>query len=97
MKNQFLYTREVTLPGEEAKTQKLTDSFNLDFVIRSVEIEEGKRLVILNDFHEEMREVPEFHPKTRKPTGAYKKERNTYQSEIYLNAEDSVRFLELFK
>lgn len=85
--NQFTYTRT-----EGEKT--FTDSFNLEKVIRSVEIEDGKRIVILDDFHERVEMVPDINVKTNKVMGT-RRERNTYQSEIHLNAEDSKRFLEI--
>ena len=84
---QFVYTRT-----EGEKT--FTDSFNLEKVIRSVEIEDGKRIVILDDFHERVEMVPDINVKTNKVMGT-RRERNTYQSEIHLNAEDSKRFIEM--
>ena len=85
--NQFVYTRT-----EGEKNYK--DSFNLEKVIRSVEVEDGKRIVILDDFHERVEMVPDINVKTNKVMGT-RRERNTYQSEIHLNAEDSKRFLEI--
>ncbi len=102
-KNQFFYSRkeEVKIPKEPAFTstglpyiieiKEYRDSFNINKIIRSREMEDGTVLVVLDDFHDEMREVPGFHPKTRKPTGVYVKERNTYQSEIMLSKEDGQR------
>jgi hypothetical protein len=84
---QFAYTRT-----EGEKT--FTDSFNLEKVIRSVEVEDGKRIVILDDFHERVEMVPDINVKTNKVVGT-RRERNTYQSEIHLNAEDSKRFIEM--
>jgi hypothetical protein len=84
---QFTYTRT---EGENT----FTDSFNLEKVIRSVEIEDGKRIVILDDFHERVEMVPDINVKTNKVVGT-RRERNTYQSEIHLNAEDSKRFIEM--
>lgn len=99
MNNQFIYSREVEKGKKEDGTADMvtvTDTLNLDFVIRSIGFEDGKRLVLLNDFHERLERVPQINPKTNKMTGTTK-ERNTYQSEIYLNKEDSERFLKLFK
>jgi hypothetical protein len=84
---QFVYTRT-----EGEKNYK--DSFNLEKVIRSVEVEDGKRIVILDDFHERVEQVPDINLKTNKVVGT-RRERNTYQSEIHLNAEDSKRFIEM--
>lgn len=100
MKNQFYYTRKEKIDkpqvnGEEQTPEfrDMLDSFSLDKVIRSVEMVNGNRLVVLNDFHEEMRDVPQFNKK-REYVGT-KKERNTYQSEITLNKEDSQRFVNI--
>jgi hypothetical protein len=98
-KNQFYYTREEKLPSStsdgETSTKRYKDSFNINKVIRSREMEDGTILVVLDDFHEEMQEVPGFHPKTRKPTGVYVKERNTYQSEILLSKDDGQRLYKI--
>jgi hypothetical protein len=85
--SQFFYKRTV-----EGKVY--TDSFNTDKVIRTVELEDGKRVVILDDFHERVEQVPDINLKTNKVVGT-RRERNTYQSEIHLNAEDSKRFIEM--
>lgn len=91
---QFVYTKFVEQEGKEAVL--LTDTFSLDKVIRTVEMEDGRRLVLLNDIHERTLEVPDINVKTNKVMGM-KRERNTYQSEVILNKEDSIRFLNLFK
>lgn len=82
--NQFFYTRK---DGEKV----YQDSFSMDKVIRTVELEDGKRIVVLNDFHERVEQVPDINPKTNKMMGM-RRERNTYQSEITLEKEDAVRF-----
>jgi len=82
-RNQFFYYR--TLEGTDTV---VLDSFNIENVIRTVALEDGRRLVLLNDIHERSVEVPDINPTTNKMKGT-KRERNTYQSEIYLNAEDS--------
>lgn len=82
--NQFFYSR---VEGDKT----FTDSFNVNMVIRSVEYEDGTRLVLLNDIHERSREVPEINPKTNVIKG-YKRQRDVFQSEIMLNAEDNARF-----
>lgn len=88
MKNQFFYTR-TTEDGKE-----LRDSFNLDKVIRSLSNEDGTALVLLDDLHERAQEVPDIDPKTNKMKG-YKRQKNTFQSEISLNKEDAERFFNL--
>jgi hypothetical protein len=49
---------------------------------------------LLDDIHERAQQVPDVDPKTNKMKG-YKRERNTYQTEIYLEVEDGNRFYEL--
>jgi hypothetical protein len=85
--NQFVYTRT---EGEK----KFKDSFNINKVIRSMEIEDGKRIVVLDDFHERVEQVPDINPKTNKVMGV-RRERTTYQSEIYLDVEDAKKFSEI--
>jgi hypothetical protein len=85
--NQFFYTR---VEGE--KTYR--DSFNIDTVIRSVQLEDDKVLVLLSDLHERTQQVPDIDVKTNKVKG-YRRERNTYQSEITLSKEDGERFYKL--
>jgi hypothetical protein len=84
MKNQFFYTRT-----EGEKTFK--DSFNINKVVRSLTLEDGNTLVLLDDLHERAQDVPDIDLKTNKMKGT-RRERNTFQSEIYLNAEDAARF-----
>lgn len=88
MKSQFFYTRT----NEEGK--ELRDSFNLNKVIRSLSNEDGTALVLLDDLHERAQEVPDIDPKTNKMKG-YKRQKNTFQSEIPLSKEDAERFFKL--
>jgi len=94
---QFYYTRKEPVPptteGEELTFKTFQDSLNLDKVIRSIELENGQRLILLDDLHERMKETPMKNSQGR-VTG-YKREKDAFQSEIYLNAEDSKRFVEL--
>jgi len=96
MKNQFVFTRKEVAGGTpEAPEFKLfKDSFNIEKVIRAVSMEDGRLLVLLDDIHERAQQVPDVDPKTNKMKG-YKRERNTYQTEIYLEPEDAIRFYEL--
>lgn len=82
--SQFFYSR---VEGDKT----FTDSFNLNMVIRSVEYEDGTRLVLLNDIHERSRDVPDVDIKSNKVKGM-KRVRDVFQSEIILNAEDNTRF-----
>ena len=87
MKNQFFYTRT-----EGEKTFK--DSLNINKVVRTVTLEDERTLVLLDDLHERSQDVPDIDIKTNKMKGT-KRQRDTFQSEIYLNAEDALRFEEL--
>lgn len=82
--NQFFYTRT-----EGDKTFR--DSFNINKVIRTVSMEDGKVLVLLDDLHERSQEVPDIDIRTNKMKGT-KRQRNTFQSEIYLESADAERF-----
>ena len=93
MQNQFFYTRKELVSGtpENPEFKEYRDSFNINKVIRTVTMDDGRLLVLLDDFHERTQEVPEINVKTNKMVGT-KRQRDTYQSEIYLSPEDSVRF-----
>jgi hypothetical protein len=80
----FFYTRK-----QDEKVY--TDSFNLNKVIRSVQVDDDKLLVLLDDAHERSETVPDVDPKTGKTKGT-KRERNTYSTEITLTGEDITRF-----
>lgn len=99
MVNQFFYTRKQPIPpveGEtEVKYQEFLDSFNVDMVIRSMALDDGRRLILLHDIHERTTEVPDINPKTNRQVGI-KKVRGTFQSEIYLEIDDAARFYKLF-
>ena len=82
--NQFFYTRK---EGDK----EYTDSFNINKVIRSVQVGDDELLVLLDDIHERAVETPNINPKTNKMIGVTRK-RDVYQSEIHLTGEDIVRF-----
>lgn len=86
MKNQFFYTRT---EGEKS----FRDSLNIEKVVRTVGMEDGRLLVLLDDIHERAVEMPQVNPKTNKLIG-YKRQRDTYQSEIYLSGDDIQRFVD---
>ena len=79
----FFYTRKT----EDDKV--FTDSFNLNKVIRSIQMADNELLIILDDLHERSEQVPDV--KNGKVVGQ-KRERNTYQTEIRLYDEDITRF-----
>ena len=84
MTNQFFYTRK---EGDK----EYTDSFNVNKVIRTVQMDEGDLLVLLDDIHERAVETPNINPKTNKMVGITRK-RDVYQSEIHLIGDDIARF-----
>lgn len=83
----FYYTRK---DGEK----EFKDSFNINKVIRTLEEEDGKTLVLLDDLHERVMEVPVYDQRTGKVKET-RRERNTYQSEIHLEPEDAKRLFTL--
>ena len=95
MKNQFFYTRKELKSGtpENPVYNEFRDSFNINKVIRSVAIEDGRIMILLDDLHERAQEVPDVDPRTNKMKGI-KRQRNTFQSEIYLEGADVERFHE---
>lgn len=96
MKNQFFYTRREISGGtpEAPEYKEFRDSFNINKVIRSITLEDGRILVLFDDMHERAQEVPDVDPKTKRMKGM-KRERNMYQTEIFLDADDAQRFFEL--
>lgn len=83
----FFYTRKV-----DDKTY--TDSFNLNKVIRSMQVDDNKVILVLDDIHERPEDVPEV--KNGKMVGQ-KRVRNVFQTEISLFDEDVIRFNNLNK
>jgi hypothetical protein len=88
MSNLFFYTRK---DGDKT----YTESFNLNKVVRSVQMEDGALLILLDDLHERARDVQAPNIKTNKLE--VKRVRETFQSEIYLEGEDITRFNNLNK
>ena len=86
--NQFFYTRK------DESGKEMRDSFNINKVIRSLSNEDGTVLVLLDDLHERVQEIPEIDIRTNKMKGV-KRQRNTFQSEISLSKEDGERFYKL--
>ena len=84
----FFYTRKT----EDDKI--FTDSFNLDKVIRSIQMDDNKLLILIDDIHERPEDVPEV--KNGKMIGQ-KRVRNVFQTEINLFDEDVIRFNNLNK
>jgi hypothetical protein len=98
MKNQFFYTRKEKINQVDHTNNTETptfvlrkDSFNINHVVRSIEMHDGSVLVLLDDIHERTTETPNINTKNNKVSGTTRK-RDTYQSEIYLSPEDGERF-----
>lgn len=89
MRNQFFFTRT---EGD----RKFRDSFNINKVIRSVQTDDNTLIVLLDDLHERVKEVPNINTKSNKVTGV-RKQVEVFQSEIYLSGEDIERFYEQTK
>lgn len=83
----FFYTRKVD-------DKIYTDSFNLNKVIRSMQVDDNKVILVLDDIHERSENVPDV--KNGKVVGS-KRERNVFQTEISLFDEDAIRFNNLNK
>lgn len=101
MKNQFFYTITQTIANgapdranDEPIEVKTLASFNMDKVIRSMEIPSGELIVILDDFHNEVQQNNTVNPNTNKLIIG-KKETVVVQSEIRLSIEDKGRFFAL--
>ena len=94
MRNQFVYTQKDPVPGKEGEFVSFRASFNMSKVIRSLTISDGRVLVLLDDIHQRPQDV-EMRSHSGKVTG-YKRQTNTFQSEIYLvDPEDIERFYKL--
>lgn len=90
-RNQFFYKRiEIDKEGKELI---YTDSFNISFVTRTFMLEEGKSVVLLNDFHQEDVERPVVNKKHEVIN--YEKRKEIVHSEIQLDAKDTARFYKL--
>ena len=110
-RTQFVYKREIEVPpvkedtekgiiGADGYTKTVYDSFNISNVLRSVTMDDGKLLVLLDDLHERNQDVPKVNrngvPVTNnKGQLQYKTIRDTFQSEIYLSKEEGESFLKL--
>jgi hypothetical protein len=94
--NQFFYTRKELVSGtpENPEFKEFRDSFNINKVVRTITMNDGRTLVLLDDLHERAQEVPDIDPKTNKMRGQ-KRVKDTFQSEIYLDPTDGERFLKL--
>jgi len=95
MKNQFFYTRKEAIQDTDpVEYKEYTDSININKVIRSVQMSDDSIVVLLDDMHERISEVPNINPKNNKVIGT-KKKVDVYQTEAYLYGEDIERFKNL--
>jgi len=95
MKNQFFYTRKEPIQDTDpVEYKEYTDSINLNKVIRSVQMNDDSIVVLLDDMHERVTEVPNINTKNNKVIGT-KKKVDVYQTEAYLYGEDIERFRNL--
>lgn len=92
----FFYKREFikqpTKEGEEKESIWYEDSFNPDYVIRSMSFQDGV-VVLLDDGHEKTEEEP---VKNKKGQVEWQRKRNWNQSELFIkDKEDIDRFKRL--
>tara|TARA_R110002124_G_scaffold222110_1_gene387540 strand:+ start:3311 stop:3610 length:300 start_codon:yes stop_codon:yes gene_type:complete len=93
--NQFFYKRKEAIEDTEpVEYAEFTDSINLNKVIRSVQTSSDMRVVLLDDMHERVTEVPNINTKTNKVIGT-KKKVEVFQTEAYLTGDDKIRFEKL--
>jgi hypothetical protein len=103
MRNQFIYTEEVNLPkieenipkgidAVEARTIIKKNSLNVDMIIRTIMLDNEGLLVLMDDLHERWQDKPNLNKNGKRTLG---REKDTFQSEIYLSKEDGIRLLEL--
>ena len=97
MKNQFFYTRREPIQGTDpVEFKEFTDSLNITKVIRSVRMDDENLVVLLDDIHERIKEVPNINTKTNKVIGM-KKVSEVFQTEVYLQGKDIERFESITK
>lgn len=94
--NQFYYTRKELLePKEgdtEAKFELIKSSLNVNKVIHTAEMPDGRLAVIMDDYHDRIAEDP-IRNKKGEVVGT-KNRHYTHQSILYLEPEDAVRFVD---
>jgi hypothetical protein len=88
MTNQFFYNRT---EGDK----EYPASFNVNKISFTIEKDDGNILVVLDDIHERVFEIPITNPKTKKETGGVTRKRETVQTEIILSGDDVTRFKNL--
>lgn len=96
MKNQFFYTRKELKSGtpENPVYNEFKDSFNINKVVRTAALEDGRLLVLLDDLHERAHIVDDIDPKTGRIKGQ-KRQKDPMQTQVFLEPEDALRFQEV--
>ena len=88
MKNQFFYTQKDPIPGKEGEFKVFRASINVDKIIRSLSLDDGRLLILLDDIHQRPQQVQVVNKQGR--VTAVKKEMNTFQSEVYLTEDSDI-------
>lgn len=93
MNNLFWYTRKEK--NDKGEDVEFLDSFNVNRILRTMTLDDGRMLVLLDDIHNRISEVP-VKNKRNAITG-YKNQTLTVQSEITLEKEDVKAFIQMTK
>lgn len=94
MRNQFFYTQKDSIPGKKDEFKTFRASFNINKIVRTLSLDDGRVVVLLDDIHQRPQLVDVMNKQGR--VTATKREMNTFQSEIYLSEENDIkRFYEL--
>lgn len=94
MRNQFFYTQKDPIPGKKDEFKTFRASFNINKIVRTLSLDDGRVVVLLDDIHQRPQLVDVMNKQGR--VTATKREMNTFQSEIYLSEENDIkRFYEL--
>ena len=94
MRNQFIYTQKDPIPGKKDEFKTFKASFNVDKVVRTLAMDDGRVVVLLDDIHQRPQLVDVINKQGR--VTATKREMNTFQSEIYLSEKSDIeRFYKL--
>jgi hypothetical protein len=98
MRNQFIFTINITEPGPDngpGIPRIAQSSFNMDKVVRTFEKPDGGLIVILDDFHERTETQPDkLNVRTNRVIHG-KKETFIAYSELHMSKEDKERFFKL--
>jgi hypothetical protein len=93
-KNQFFYTQKTPIQGKTGEFKTARCSLNISKVIRSISLDDGRVLILMDDIHQRPHQV-EILSKAKKVI-RYRTEMSTFQSELYLTeSSDIERFYEV--